>query len=63
MGKQITDYFLYRWRYVVGYTIIGLGVVGLLLMAGLFIPGGISQSEMRSVVSSDSLSLTTYRIK
>jgi len=58
MGKQITDYLLYRWRYILGYTLIGLTVLGLLLVAMLYIPGGISQSEMSSVVTSNAISFS-----
>jgi hypothetical protein len=58
MGKQMTDYLLYRWRYALGYSLIGLTVVGLLIIAGLFIPGGLSQAEMQSVVASNASSLS-----
>jgi hypothetical protein len=58
MGKQITDYLLYQRRYLLGYATIGITVIGLLLLAGLFIPGGISQSEMQSVVSSSAFHLS-----
>lgn len=58
MGKHITDYTLYRWRYVIGYTLISLMVIGLLVIAGLYIPGGLSQGEMKSVVTSDALSFS-----
>src|SRR3954447_8581287 len=58
MGKQMTDYLLYRWRYALGYSFIGLTVLGLLIVAGLFIPGGLSQSEMNSVVVSNTSSLS-----
>ena len=57
MGKKITDYVLYRWRYIIGYSIIGISIVGLLLLAGLNIPGGINQAEVNSVVASHNLSV------
>jgi hypothetical protein len=57
MGKKITDYLLYRWRYILGYGIIGATIIGLLLFAGLYTPGGLSQNEINSVVASNSLSL------
>ena len=56
-AKDITDFLIYRWRYIVGYGIIGLLLAGLLVFAGLYVPGGISLEEMRSVVHSDNLSL------
>jgi hypothetical protein len=59
MGKKITDYLLYRWRYILGYGVIGATIIGLLLFAGLHTPGGISQYEMDSVVVSNNLSFTS----
>ncbi len=56
--RDFSKYFLYRWRYVIGYSFIGLLLAGLLLFAGVFLPGGISQAEMNSVVRSASLSFT-----
>ncbi len=59
----MTDYWLYRQRYYIGYTLIGLTIIGLLVVAGLFIPGGLSRSEMNSVVASNaaSLSIASFR--
>lgn len=54
----MTDYLLYRQRYLIGYTLIGLTVIGLLITAGLFIPGGLSQTEMNSVVTGHAVSLS-----
>lgn len=60
MGKQITDYLLYARRYMLGYILIGSAIAGLLLMAGIFVPGGISHDEMDSVVKSSSLSIDSF---
>lgn len=54
--RDFSKYFLYRWRFVIGYGLIGLLLAGLLVFAGLYIPGGISTDEMTSVVRSASLS-------
>ncbi len=56
--KDFSKYFLYRWRYVIGYTFIGILLAGLLLFAGLYLPGGLSTGEMTSVVRSANLSLS-----
>ncbi len=56
--RDFSKYFLYRWRYVIGYAIIGLLLAGLLVFAGLFLPGGLSQAEMTSVVRSAALDFT-----
>jgi len=58
MGKQLTEYFLYRQRYLIGYGLIGVAIIGLLVIAGLFIPGGLSKAEMNSVVASSTLSFS-----
>lgn len=58
MGKQISEYTLYRLRYVIGYTLIAATIVTMIIVAGLFIPGGLSQNEMSSVVTSDALSFS-----
>jgi len=55
-ARDITNFFIYRWRYIVGYSIIALLLAGLLIFAGLYVPGGISPEEMRATVRSDSLS-------
>ncbi len=60
MGKHITDFLLYRWRYIVGYAVIGLATTALLIVAGLLIPGGLSEAEMQSVVRSSALSFDTF---
>jgi len=52
-----SSFILYRWRYVIGYTIVGLLLAALLVFAGLYVPGGISAAEMRSVVAGDGISL------
>lgn len=52
-----TKFFLYRWRYIIGYSLIGVLLAGLLVFAGLYVPGGISPEEMRAAVRSDSVAL------
>ncbi len=56
--KDFSHYFLYRWRYVIGYSLIGLLLAGLLAFAGWYLPGALSQTEMTSVVRSEALDLT-----
>lgn len=57
---NFSTFSLYRWRYIIGYGVVGLFLAGLLLFAGLFLPGGLSQDEMQSVVASDSLHITDF---
>jgi 4-amino-4-deoxy-L-arabinose transferase-like glycosyltransferase len=48
---------LYRWRYIIGYSLVGLLLAALLVFAGLYVPGGISAEEMRAAVRSESVLL------
>lgn len=59
MGRKVTDYLLYRWRYILGYGVISLIVISLLLVAGLMVPGALSQAELNSAVTS-SRPLTSF---
>lgn len=58
MAKQITDYFLYRKRYIIGYSLISLAVVSLLVLAWLFLPGGLSSNEMDTFVTTSGLAFS-----
>lgn len=57
-ARDITNFLIYRWRYIVGYSIIALLLAGLLIFAGLYVPGGISPEEMQATIRSDSLSFS-----
>ncbi len=57
MAVNFNNTFLYRWRYLLGYSLIGVLLIGLLVFAGLYLPGGLSHDEMQSVVTSNNLSL------
>lgn len=56
-NRDFSKYSLYRWRYAIGYTLIGLLLAGLLVFSGLYIPGGLSGQEMISTVRSTAISL------
>jgi len=49
---------LYKWRYWIGYGVVGITLAILLLFAGLFLPGGLSSDEQAATITSDSLNLT-----
>ncbi|MNQ34751.1 hypothetical protein D3C85_482180 [compost metagenome] len=57
MGKLlVTDFTTYKYRYLIGYGLIILVLITLLVIAGLYIPGGLSTAEMNATVVSSSLS-------
>lgn len=58
MGTDITSFYIYRFRYIIGYTLIGILLIGLLVYAGLYTPGGISTAEMSTVVNSSNVAFS-----
>lgn len=52
MGIDFSTFYVYRWRYYIGYGFISLLLISLLVFAGLYVPGGISNAEMDSVIKS-----------
>lgn len=58
MVANISDYFLYRWRYLLGYGVIILMMVGLFAVAWLLIPGGLTVAEMNSAITSSAFSFS-----
>jgi 4-amino-4-deoxy-L-arabinose transferase-like glycosyltransferase len=55
---DFSKYSLYRWRYIFGYSIIGLILTGMLVFVGFYLPGALSAQEMISTGRSASLSLS-----
>ena len=56
MREHVTDYIFYRWRYVVGYSLMIAIIASVLLIAFFFVPGELRQGEMDAAVKSVSLS-------
>lgn len=54
---KLTDFYTYRFRYQIGYSLIILTFVSLLVVAGLYIPGGLSDSETKSFVQTAAMDL------
>ncbi|MFZ2544396.1 MAG: glycosyltransferase family 39 protein [Candidatus Saccharimonadales bacterium] len=50
MAKSLSDFFTYRYRYQIGYGFIIIAFITLLTLAGLYVPGGLSEGEMKSFV-------------
>lgn len=53
----ISRLFLYRHRFAIGYTILSLAFLGLLFLMPTISPDGLSEAEMSSAVTADSLSV------
>jgi hypothetical protein len=59
MGINFNSFYIYRFRYYLGYGIVGLLLIGLLLFAGVYTPGGLSTQEMAAVVKSSSIDMSS----
>lgn len=56
---KIFELFVYKRRYWIGYGLIALSLIAALFFAGMFLPGGISDAEIQSVIKSNSLGFTS----
>lgn len=52
---NISRLFVYRHRYIFGYCLIALGLLAVLIFAGLYSPGGISELEKQSSIISSNI--------
>ncbi len=60
MGKlQPTDFYLYRWRFFIGYGFVIILLALFLLFVGQNLPGAITDTEMNAVTKSATLDLQT----
>ena len=55
----ISKLFLYKYRFLIGYVILGVAFIALLLVLPLFSQHGLSQAEMDSATSSFSLGVNS----
>jgi 4-amino-4-deoxy-L-arabinose transferase-like glycosyltransferase len=55
MRKKMSEYSLYRGRYVLGYTLAAVAVCSALLFAALYVPSGLHDGERAAVVRSATL--------
>jgi hypothetical protein len=57
---KLSETFIYKWRFWIGYGLIGIGLITALIFAGSFLPGGISNAEMQSVVKSNTVNIRDF---
>lgn len=55
MKKPISKLFLYRYRFHIGYIILGVAFIALLLIMPTIAPNGLSDAEMQSAATSYNL--------
>lgn len=61
MPRKITEYFLYRHRYIIGYVFLVLVILGGFAVALLYVPGGISQEEIKASTETSALSIKDFQ--
>lgn len=59
-SKHITDYSLYRWRYHISYGLLALLASLLVIFATLYVPGGLSETEMATTITSSQVSVRSF---
>lgn len=59
MARQdLSKFWLYRYRFLIGYALIAILLASLLVFAGLYVPGGLSTHEQRAVITTASLNFS-----
>lgn len=53
--QRLSQFLLYRWRYLLAYTVFSIALGTLLIVAGFYLPGGLSDDEVRSALISEGL--------
>lgn len=53
--KKLSRFALYRFRYLLAYLIFAVALGAMLLVAGFYLPGGLTDTEIRSALISDNL--------
>ncbi len=56
-GLLFSKFLTYRFRYQIGYSFVVLIFIALLVVAGLFVPGGLSEAERAQFVDTASMDL------
>ena len=53
--QKLSQFLLYRWRYLLAYSAFAVSLAVLLVVAGFYLPGGLSDGEVRSALTSEGL--------
>lgn len=58
MATKLTSLVMYKWRFFIGYGLLALFLLLLLIVSGIYSPGGLSNSEINSLVQSSNIDVT-----
>ncbi len=56
--QRLTKFASYKYRYLIAYSVFGLALATMLFLAGFYLPGGLTQNEMNSMLVSDSIDIS-----
>jgi hypothetical protein len=56
-APSLSDFVTYRFRYQIGYGLIIILFISLLVVAGLYVPGGLSQGETKNFVQTATMDM------
>lgn len=60
MQRTVTDYSIYRFRYIIGYIVLIIGIAVMLVLAGLYVPGGIRSQEVEAITTSSIIAFQDF---
>ncbi len=60
MKAHVSDYFLYRWRYIIGYLIAAVVVTAIFVFAAFYLPNGLRVAEKATAIASGALSYKEF---
>lgn len=56
--RDLSTFWLYRYRFLIGYSLIAILLSALLVFAGLYVPGGLSSFEKEAVITAAALDIS-----
>lgn len=58
--RRVTEYSLYRGRYIIGYVLGLIVITALIIFAALYVPGGLREAERTTAVASATLEFSEF---
>jgi len=56
---DFSNFFIYKYRYIIGYVLIGLTLIFSLVFSSLYLPGGLTEKEIESTVTASVIDIKT----
>jgi 4-amino-4-deoxy-L-arabinose transferase-like glycosyltransferase len=59
--NRVVNSFLYKYRYVIGYSVLALIFISVIFLVALLLPGGVTNGEVNSVVKSSQINIWSLK--